>query len=63
MVYISSIHPMIDQTPLQMKALQEAAGGMAIPTDRELILSSLMLMTGSFHFRVDGEKDESRNPQ
>lgn len=63
MVYSSSIHPMIDQTPLQMKALQEASGGMSIPTDRELILSSLMLMTGSFHFRADGEKDESRNPQ
>ena len=63
MVYISSIYPMIEQTPLQMKALQEAAGGMAIPTDRELILSSLMLMTGSFHFRADEEKDESRNPQ
>lgn len=61
MVYISSIHPMIDQTPLQKKALQEASGGMAIPTDRELILSSLMLMTGSFHFRGDGD-EETSNP-
>lgn len=62
MVYISSIYPLLDQTPLQIKALEEASGGMQLPSDRELILSSLMLMTGSFHFRADGEKDKPRNP-
>lgn len=62
MVYISSISPLLDQTPLQLKALKEASGGMELPSDRELILSSLMLMTGAFHFRKDEGKDNPQNP-
>lgn len=61
MIYISSISPMLNQTPLQMKALQEAADGMAIPSNREIILSSLLLMTGTFHFQGDGD-EEKINP-
>lgn len=65
MVYISSLYPLIDQTPLQLKALEEASGGMKLPSEREVVLSSLLLMTGSFHFRGDRgdeEKDKPRNP-
>lgn len=59
MIYMSSISPILNQTPLQMKALQETADGMTIPSNREVVLSSLLLMTGAFHFKGDkGDGDE-----
>lgn len=53
MIYISSIYPLIDQTPLQMKALREAVGGVELPSVEETVMSSLLLMTASFHFTGD----------
>lgn len=61
MIYMSSISPLLNQTPLQMRALQEAADGMAIPSDREIVLSSLLLMTSAFHFKGDGD-EKTVNP-
>lgn len=53
MIYIGSIYPLLDQTPLQMKALREAVGGMEVPSEEETVMSSLLLMTASFHFVGD----------
>lgn len=53
MIYIGSIYPLLDQTPLQMKALREAMGGLEVPSEEETIMSSLTLMTASFHFVGD----------
>ncbi|WP_303105520.1 TetR family transcriptional regulator [uncultured Mitsuokella sp.] len=53
MIYIGSIYPLMDQNPLQLKALSEAMGGLEVPSVEETVMSSLLLMTASFRFVGD----------
>lgn len=58
--FMSSLYPIIEPHPLQLKAIYEVVPkGSYIPTQEECLRSSLMLMSSALRFAADAENENA----